>query len=71
MTVVGGLVDSTTVNSGGRLSISGGIALNIKENGGYIDIHNSAATFTSNSFSSLTLVRNSATVHSGTTAIET
>ena len=57
-----------TVMSGGRLLVSaGGQAMQVKENGGYVDVGLSAyATFAPNTVSGLTL-NDSATIHSGTT----
>ena len=68
----GGRAVNTTVNSHGAMSISaGGIALEIIENGGYVDIASGASvSFVSNSFSGLVL-QNAATLHSGTTANST
>ena len=68
---VGGTANATTVNSGGYLYVySGGTALQIKENGGYVGAYGNV-TFVSNSFSGMVLNYNSATVHSGTTANST
>ena len=69
----GGSADDVTVNSGARTDVvSGATATNIRENGGYVGIANGAsATFASNSFSGLSLSRESATLHSGTTAVST
>ena len=65
----GGVANSITV-CGGRLCIfNGGTALAIRENGGYVEIASGArVAFVPNSFSGLTLLSNSATLHSGTTA---
>jgi autotransporter passenger strand-loop-strand repeat protein len=62
---------NVTVNPGGWIQISsGGTATEIKENGGYVYVLDGAVvTFTPNTFSGLVLSdRDSATVHSGTTA---
>jgi len=70
----GGTTNSTTINSGGRLNVSsGGMATEIIENGGYVSVEEGAnVTFVSNTFSSLILSsKDSATVHSGTTANST
>jgi autotransporter passenger strand-loop-strand repeat protein len=68
-----GVADGVTVNGAGGLRItSGGTALNIKECGGVVNITNGASvTFVSNTFSGLRMVRDSATIHSGTTAVAT
>ena len=64
----GGVANDTTVNSGGYLDVRG-TATNIRENGGYVYLYGAVATFASNSFSGLVLNdKQSATVHSGTTA---
>ena len=69
----GGVANSTTVNSGGGMGIySGGTALAIIENGGYVyDADGAEVTFVTNTFSGLELTSQSATVHSGTTAVAT
>ncbi len=68
----GGTADSATVNEGGYLRIySGGTATAIVENGGYVYVANSATvSFVENTFSGCVLSKASATVHSGTTAID-
>jgi autotransporter passenger strand-loop-strand repeat protein len=71
MSVFRGGVANNIVMNGGEISVfSGGEAKDIVENGGYVYIEKGAnVTFMSHSFSGLAL--NSATVHSGTTAIKT
>jgi len=67
----GGTANIATVNSGGRLQVSsGGTALEIVENGGWVNAANGAdVTFVPNTISELELTnRYSATLHSGTTA---
>ncbi len=68
----GGTATSTIVNPNGSLMVNG-MAMEIVENGGYVDLGGGAsATFASHSFSSLILSEEmSATVHSGTTAVST
>ena len=69
-----GIANFTTVNSGGYLYVSsGGTATGIVENGGYVYVADGAeVTFTPNAFSGLVLSNwQSATVHSGTTAVNT
>ncbi|MBQ9789700.1 MAG: AIDA repeat-containing protein, partial [Lentisphaeria bacterium] len=68
----GGTANNTTVNSGGWMYVDdGGTALQIKENGGYVYVEEGAnVTFLENTFSNLVL-NTFATVHSGTTAINT
>ena len=65
----GTTINDAAVNQGGLLRIySGGIANNIAENGGYVDLDNDAqATFQANTVNGLTLSSASATAHSGTT----
>jgi len=65
--------NNTTVNSKGKLIISsGGTAIDVIENGGYVYIEDGAiASFAKNSFSGLVLSESSATIHSGTTANST
>ncbi|MBR2344646.1 MAG: AIDA repeat-containing protein, partial [Lentisphaeria bacterium] len=67
-----GVANSTIVNSGGWMCISsGGVATQIIENGGYVDVDSDAqASFVGNTFCGLNL-SGSATVHSGTTALDT
>jgi len=67
----GGTADGAMVGTACILSISSdGTALNVKENGGIVNIASGAnVTFASNTFSGLKLDKNSATVHSGTTAV--
>ena len=79
----GGTAIRTTVNSTGNMEVSaGGTATEIIENGGYVRLEAGAqASFVAHSFSGLVLsgwssvdygyIRNSASVHSGTTAFET
>ena len=70
VSVYSGTVDNTTVNQSGYLDVFG-TAQNIIENGGYVWIDdNATATFTPNVLSGMVL-NNCATVHSGTTAINT
>ena len=67
--VSGGAVTGVKVNPTGSMFVSGGLAWDIRENGGYVSITSTQyLTFTPNAFSGLVLARNSATVHSGTTA---
>ena len=71
----GGIADVVTVNPGGNLYVySGGAALNVRENGGYVNVYDydgAIATFVPNAFTGLTLENwNSASVHSGTTATD-
>ena len=64
----------TTVNEGGRFYVqSGGTAMDIMENGGFVDVSDGAeVSFATNTFSGLLLSKGkSATVHSGTTATNT
>lgn len=66
----GGSGSDITINKNGNL-IVGGHAIDIKENGGYVDIqHCTSASFSPNIFNDVTLSRG-ATVHSGTTANST
>ena len=75
----GDRITAPTVNYNGRLIVgSGGTALEIRENGGYVAIASGAlVTFVPNAFSHLDLTtdqaswRQSTTVHSGTTANNT
>jgi autotransporter passenger strand-loop-strand repeat protein len=70
--VYGGTATAATVNLGGRLMIdSDGTATEIVENGGFVSVEEGTATFASNTFSGLDIGKSSATVHSGTTAVET
>ena len=68
----GGVLSDTTVSSGGKLIVSsGGTAVKIVENGGYVAVQDGGhADFASHVFSGLN-VYSSATVHSGTTANST
>ena len=69
-----GSANSTTVNSGGSMKISfqEACATEILENGGYVNVGNGAtATFVPHAINGLALSGTSATVHSGTTAIDT
>ena len=70
----GGVASSATVNFGGDLYVSdGGKAIQVMENGGYVnfDEEDVEVTFVANTFSGLTLYGlNWATVHSGTTATD-
>ena len=68
----GGTADSATVNEGGYLRIySGGTATAIVEDGGYVYVTNGATvSFVEHAFSGCVLSKASATVHSGTTAID-
>ena len=67
----GGRADNTKVNSGGYLGVySGARATEILENGGFVFVGDGAkAKFIPNDISGLTLENASATVHSGTTAV--
>jgi autotransporter passenger strand-loop-strand repeat protein len=67
-----------TVEQGGCFYIGGGeFTGKVRENGGYVGIYNSGygdgtpIEFEANTFSGLTLIRQSATVHSGTVASKT
>ena len=68
----GGTADATTVNDGGTLDIySGGKAVNVIENGGFVNVQSGAdVSFASNVFRNSMLI-GSATLHSGTTACNT
>ena len=68
----GGMANNTTVNEGGYLRIySGGTATAIVEDGGYVYVANGATvSFVEHAFSGCVLSKASATVHSGTTAID-
>ena len=72
MIVSGGTASNTTINSGGRMTVlDGGTATGIKENGGWVEIQDGAnVSFAANTFSALSLDHESATVHSGTTAVD-
>ena len=65
-----GTADGVSVASGGYCCVSsGGTAMEIVENGGYVESATGAnITFAANTISGLTLSYTSATVHSGTTA---
>ena len=67
----GGVVENASVNFGGHLIVwSGGTASAIKENGGAVSsAYGANVTFVPNTISGLTLNNASATVHSGTTAV--
>ncbi|MBR4254850.1 MAG: AIDA repeat-containing protein [Lentisphaeria bacterium] len=67
----GAAADSATVNSGGHLCISaGGTAMEVRENGGYVQVEDGAdVTFVPNTIDELLLEKSSATIHSGTTAV--
>ena len=68
----GGSIKEISINSGGNLFVSNGGNTVINENGGYVWGDAGAnIMFVSNSFSDLDLSLTSATVHSGTTAINT
>ena len=82
MVFFNGTANNTIVNLGANLYVSsGGIASEIVENGGYVFVDSSAsATFAPHAFSSLVLsyyslnnavYRQSASIHSGTTAVST
>ena len=66
----GATANSNTVNQDGKLYVSdGATALEITENGGYVEAADGAkVSFIANSFSGMNLYRQSATLHSGTTA---
>ena len=68
----GGTANSATADTGACIRISSGAtATAIVENGGYVYVANSATvSFVENTFSGCVLSRASATVHSGTTAID-
>ena len=67
----GGSATDVTVNVGAVLYVISGTALQVRENGGYVDVDsNSNVTFVSNVLSGLVLNAD-ATVHSGTTATDT
>ena len=67
-----GTVDDIVVNEGGYVDVDG-TATAIKENGGYVYIRDGAdeVTFVANTFSDVWLEGTSATVHSGTVAVDT
>ena len=69
----GGTVNSTIVNPGGSLCVSsGGTALEIKENGGFIDIQDGAVvTFASNTTRGIYVSGSTFALHSGTTMTDT
>ena len=76
----GGVANDVTVNSGGFVKVtSGGKAKNVVENGGYVYIPDELenghpnVTFKKNSFSGVVLhdAERKASVHSGTTAVDT
>jgi len=72
----GGTAEDMTVNRHGKIIVSrGGSALQVKENGGVVFVEEGGSvTFASNTFYDITLShyrRGSATVHSGTTAVNT
>lgn len=70
--ISGGSVNSVTVNSGGSmLVLSGAKATQVRENGGFVQIGllDASVTFVPTTLSGLTLIKNSATLHSGTTAL--
>ena len=69
----GGVANNAIVNNIGAIYIhSGATATEIVENGGYVECRDDANyTFASHTISNLVLNRNSATVHSGTTANST
>ena len=76
----GGVANDVTVNSGGYVKVTGGgKAKNVVENGGYVFIPDEQenghpnVTFKKNSFSGVVLnnVERKASVHSGTTAVDT
>ena len=69
-----GTVNVATVNSGGSMYItSGGTALEIKENGGYVSVgFGASVTFAPNTLSHMVISSGaSATLHSNTVAIDT
>ena len=68
----GGKANYTTVNAGGQLYVSdGGSALLLFENGGYVQIADSATVnFMPNQISAVNIEHTTATIHSGTTANE-
>ncbi len=69
----GGKAENRTVNTGGYLYItSGASAIDIKENGGFVNIEKGAlVNFVPNTIDNLTLNKQSATLHSGTSASDT
>ena len=71
--VEGGAVVGATVNIGGYFNIeSGGSATAVRENGGYVLVDDGASvTFVPNSLCDTVLYCDSATLHSGTTAMQT
>ena len=65
----GGIANRTKVTAGSMYIASGGTALAIKENGGYVDAANGAiVSFVSNTISGGTCSQSSMTVHSNTVA---
>ena len=68
-----GTASSVTVNTGGKLIVSsGGSVSGIVENGGFVDLSSKTnAVFIPNSVSGLVLSMTSASLHSGTSAIDT
>ena len=69
-----GKANLTTVNTGGKIYVyNGGKATSIRENGGFVHVADGAAvTFAPNTISGLLLLNNQdATIHSGTTALNT
>ncbi|MBR4254126.1 MAG: AIDA repeat-containing protein [Lentisphaeria bacterium] len=71
-------INRATVNFGGKMRLNELDAIEIKENGGYVetvyyydDDEKKRVTFVSNTFSGIELINNSASVHSGTTANNT
>ena len=69
----GGTAGKVSVNAGGYFCVSsGGTAVEIQENGGYVFVQSGAeVTFLKSIINDLTLEKQSATVHSGTTACKT
>lgn len=71
----GGSAKGVTVNSGGSMCVyGGGMATRIKENGGQVEIKSGAesdVTFVPNTFSNHIQILTGATLHSGTSAVNT
>ena len=69
----GGSVNNITINASGSMYIAfGGSAVEVIENGGYVDvIYGAKVTFASNTINGLTLSNASMTVHSNTVANNT
>ena len=65
-------IDSLTVDFGAIINIANpAVVTNLFENGGYVDTTWKNITFAPNTFSGITISGGSATIHSGTTALDT